>query len=765
MHGAAKSISMTIAAVFATFGVATSAEAQATAPPANAPLFAPSDGTVDIASRDASGHLVVRAHPLRERIVIDGRLSESMYSQFQPASDFVQVEPRYGEPATEQTELWVFFDDRAIYVGIRCFDSEPQRWSSLDMRRDAVGTAQGETVSVALDTFNDKRNGFTFGVNPNGGISDSAITNERDSNRDWNTIWETKTARFEGGWTVEMSIPFKSLRYSPGEQIWGINVRRSVRWKNEMSYLNPVPQGGQFSSYFGLYRFSSAASLVGVMAPPESRLFEVKPYGISSLKTDLEADAPFSNRAAASFGVDTKVGVTRGLTADLTYNTDFAQVEEDEQQANLTRFSLFFPEKREFFLEGQGIFAFGGATQRRTGNPGEVPIPFFSRRIGIDNSGRSVPILGGGRLTGRIGQYSIGLVNIQTRQDDLSGQPSTNFSVMRLRRDIFRRSNVGLIVVNRSANGAKLRGNQTYGLDGIFSFFENLNVNTYLARTQTPELRGNDASYRVQLEYNADRYGVILEDMMVGEHFNPETGYVRRTNIHRNIANLRFSPRPRSSKTIRKYEFSGGIDQFVRVSDGLLETRLIDGSFGIEFENSDRFGVQFLDNLEELTETFKVFGAVQIPGGKYQFRNVIADYTLGQQHPVSGMVSYEYGGFFSGTKHTLGFTRGRAEPVANLFVEPGVSLNWVDLPQGRFAAKVLTSRLIYTFTPRTFLGALVQYNSNSNTFSVNARLRWEYRPGSDLFVVYSDGRSTLERGFPQLQNRALTIKLTRFFRM
>ncbi|MEO5740443.1 MAG: DUF5916 domain-containing protein [Vicinamibacterales bacterium] len=756
---------VTLAAAALVGASAASAAAQAVPSPAAAPSRATTAAAIAMASRGTDGQLVVRAQRLRERLSIDGSLNESVYSAFEPVSDFVQAEPRYGEPATEQTQLWVFFDERAVYVGIRCLDSDPQQWSSIDMRRDTPGTSQGETVTVALDTFNDKRNGYSFGVNPNGGISDAAITNERDYNRDWNTIWETRTARFDGGWTVEMSIPFKSLRYSPGEQIWGINVRRAVRWKNEISYLNPVPQGGQFSALFGLFRFSSAASLVGVAAPPESRLFEVKPYAISSLKTDLEADAPFSNKAAASLGLDTKVGITRGLTADLTYNTDFAQVEEDEQQANLTRFSLFFPEKREFFLEGQGIFTFGGASQRRTGNPGEVPIPFFSRRIGIDDNGQPVPILGGGRLTGRVGPYSIGLVNIQTRQDDVSGQPSTNFAVLRLRRDILRRSNIGVIAVNRSAKGTRLQGNQTYGVDGLFSFFENLNINTYVARTQTPQRRGNDGSYRVQLEYNADRYGVILEDMMVGEDFNPETGYVRRKDIHRNVANLRFSPRPRASNTVRKYEFSGGVDQFARVSDGLLETRVIDGSFGIEFDNSDRLGVQLLDNLEQLTESFNVFGGVKIPGGRYQFRNLIADYTLGQQHPVSGMVSYEYGGFFAGTKHTLGFTRGRAEPMANLFVEPGVSLNWVDLPQGRFVAKVLTSRVIYTFTPRTFIGALVQYNSNSNTLSVNARLRWEYRQGSDLFVVYSDGRDTFERGLPKLQTRSFTVKLTRFFRL
>jgi hypothetical protein len=745
-------------------GLAVTSAADAQTPAAVRVDAAPPSAGNEMASRDTDGHLVVRAQRAPERLIIDGRLDEPVYMQYRPAGGFVQFEPRYNEPATEQTDVWVFFDDHAIYIALRCFDSHPEQWSSIDLRRDTPVTSQGETVSVALDTFNDQRNGFTFGVNPEGGINDSAITNERDSNRDWNTIWETRTARFDGGWSAEMSIPFKSIRYSQGEQIWGINVRRVVRWKNETSYLSQVPQGGQNAALFGLFRFSSAASLVGLVAPPASRLFEVKPYAISSVKTDLGADAPFSNKTNASLGVDAKVGLTRGLTADLTYNTDFAQVEEDEQQVNLTRFSLFFPEKREFFLEGQGIFAFGGATQRRTGNPGEVPIPFFSRRIGINDEGRLVPILGGGRVTGRVGQYSVGLVNIQTKEDHLSGQSSTNFSVVRARRDILRRSNVGFIFVNRSSNGARRSANQTYGADAIFSFFENLNVNTYVARTLTPELRGNDRSYRLQLEYNADTYGVILEDMEVGEHFNPEAGYVRRNNIHRNIGNVRFSPRPASSAIVRKYNFSGGIDQYVRATDGLLETRVTDGSFGIEFQNSDELSVQLLANVEELTENYEVFGGVEIPVGHYQFNSVFAEYELGPQHRVSGRASYEYGGFFGGTKHTVGFSRARAEPVANLFVEPGISLNWVDLPQGRFVAKVLTSRIVYTFTPRTFVSALVQYNSNNDTLGVNARLRWEYRPGSELFVVYSDGRDTVERGFPRLESRALTVKVTRFFR-
>ena len=756
---------------FTTIALA-AALALALAPAANAqsgadvaaPLLIAADNA--IGARDAEGRIVIRAQRLRERLVVDGTLDESFYQQFQPAGGFVQVEPTYGAPATEHTEVWVFFDDRAIYLGVRCFDSGMDRWASLDLRRDSPGFGQTESVSVGLDPFYDRRNGFIFGVNAEGGFSDSAITNERDSNRDWNTIWDVRVGRFDGGWTVEMEIPFKSLRYAPGEQVWGINVRRSVRWKNEMSYLSQVPHTGSNSPQQGLFRFSAAATLTGLIAPPESRLLEIKPYGISSVKTDLEADSPFANRASAGFGFDTKVGVTRGLVADFTYNTDFAQVEDDEQQANLTRFSLFFPEKREFFLEGQGIFAFGGFARRRTSNPGDIPLPFFSRRIGIDDgTKRAVPILGGGRLTGRAGAYSIGVVNIQTKEDRPSNQPSTNFAVVRVRRDILRRSNIGLIAVNRSANGSRRTGNQTFGIDGIFSFFQHLNVNTFLLRTHTPGLRDNANTHRVQLDYNADRYGLVLENMVIGKDFNPEVGYVRRVDIRRNMAQVRFSPRPQSSRIVRRYQYSASIDHFTRLSDGQLDTSAIEGTAGAEFQNSDVFTIQIINNAERLVEPYSVFRDIEIPAGRYDFTNLSAKYELGTQRPVSGEITFDSGGFYGGTRHSIGISQGLTEPFPNFMVEPGVSLNWVDIPQARFLDTVLTGRFVYMFDPRTFLSALLQYNSEGRTIGVNARFRWEYRPGSDLFVVYSDGRSTLDRGFPRLQNRTFTVKLTRFFRM
>jgi hypothetical protein len=299
----------------------------------------------------------------------------------------------------------------------------------------------------------------------------------------------------------------------------------------------------------------------------------------------------------------------------------------------------------------------------------------------------------------------------------------------------------------------------------VFSFFQNVNLNTYFAGTQTPELRGQNRSYRTQFEYNADRYGLVMEHMLIGKNFNPETGYLRRTDVRRNMAEARFSPRPETVKLVRKYEYSVAVDQYARVSDGLLETRVIDAVLGMEFDSSDRFALTLSDITEGLSEPYEVAEGVEIPIGEYRFKNLNARYDLGPQHFLSGDISYDFGGFFNGTKHTIAFSRARLEPVANLFVEPGLSLNWVDVPQAKFVAKVLNSRVTYTFTPRTFIGALVQFNSDEHALSINARFRWEYRPGSDLFVVYSDGRNTLQRGFPQLETRSITVKLTRFFRI
>ena len=500
---------------------------------------------------------------------------------------------------------------------------------------------------------------------------------------------------------------------------------------------------------------------------------EIKPYVISDLTTDTTATPPTDSVLDGDAGFDVKYAVTQGLTADFTYNTDFAQVEVDEQQVTLTRFSLFFPEKREFFLEGQGIFDFGGGRGFSGRGPGlrvggsgggasNTPILFFSRRIGLDE-GVPVPIEAGGRLTGKVGAFSIGLLDIRTGGAAAAGARPTNFGVVRIKRDILRRSAIGVLATHRSVALSGEGSNQLYGVDGTFAFYDNLNLNTYLARTETPGLDGDDSSYRGQLDYSSDRYGVQVERLVVDEHFNPEVGFLRRTDFQRNFASARFSPRPASIASVRKLTWEGSFD-YVTNGAGRVDTRIASGAFGVELENSDQFLFETSHNFEFLVDPFEIAADVTIPVGGYTFTDTRASYGFGSQRPLSGLISASHGSFFGGTRTSVDVSRGRVGLTPQLSVEPGLSINWVDVPTGSFTTTLVTSRATFTVNPRAFVSALLQYNSAAASLSTNIRLRWEYQPGSELFVVYTDQRDTLVPRFPDLENRALVVKVNRLFR-
>ncbi len=723
----------------------------------------------EVAARDGAGRVTVRAIRLDEPLTLDGQLDERVYHTVEPITDFIQQEPDEGAPATEQTEVWIMFDHDTIYIAARCWNSEPDRIIANEMKRDAFGMFGNETFAVVLDTFYDRRNGVAFITNALGGLFDTTITDEgRTYNMDWNAVWDVQSSRFEDGWNVEMAIPFKSLRYrSDSAQIWGINFERRVPWKNEASFLTPIPAALSFN---GMFQLSSAATLVDLEVPDSGTRIEIKPYAISDLTTDVNANPPLANVLGGDVGFDVKYGVTEALTADFTYNTDFAQVEVDEQQVDLTRFSLFFPEKREFFLEGQGIFDFGAGYRTDptvyyfSGElfPVQAPILFFSRRIGF-NDGRAVPILGGGRLTGKVGPYSVGVLDVQTDEDVGSGAVPTNFSVVRLKRDVLRRSSVGGMFTGRSVSTAGQGANYTYGVDANFSFYDNLNINAYLAGTDTPRRRGDDTSHQAKLDYNGDRWGVLFDHLDVGANFNPEIGFVRRDDLRRNFAKVRYSPRPHSIDAVRKFLWEGSVD-YITDGRGRLETRLQQALFGIEFENSDRFFAGVTDNYELLQQSFPIARDVTIPVGAYSFVNTRLVYALGQQRKVSGGVTFDHGGFFGGDKTSVGYMFGRVGLTPQLYLEPTVSVNWVTLPEGDFTSELVSTRATYTVSPRMFVAALLQFNSGADSLSTNIRLRWEYRPGSELFVVYTDERNTLTPRFPTLQNRAFVVKINRLFR-
>jgi len=622
-----------------------------------------------------------------------------------------------------------------------------------------------------FDTFYDRRSGFLFYTNPLGARADYSVVDEGGPNTDWNPVWESKTGRFDGGWTVEMAIPFKSLRYRSGaDQVWGIQLRRSVRRKNEWAYLTPVPQNLAGPQAFN--RISAGGTLVGLDLPAAGKNLELKPYATSRLTTDRTVVPPLHNDLTGDLGGDVKYGVTANLTADFTYNTDFAQVEIDEQQVNLTRFSVFFPEKRDFFLEGRGIFEFarGGITGAQFSpvvSTSIQPYLFYSRRIGL-NRNRIIPIDVGGRLTGKAGKYGVGVMNIQTGDDEASGTPPTNFSVIRIKRDILKRSSIGGMFTNRSKSVLLPGSNQAYGVDAAFSFFQNVGISTYWARTESPGLTDDTDSYQGLFDYGADRYGAHLEFLKVGDNFNPEVGFIARDNFKRAYGTARFSPRPKNSKVVRKYTWQVNEDYF-RNGQGQRETEITSGRFSVELNNSDVFTFDLTNDYELLLRPAPILG-ITVPVGSHEFLNTTTSYAFGAQRRVSGTVSLQAGEFYNGTLTAVGFSTARVSVMRQFSFEPTISLNRFETETSTVTTRLYRTRADYAFSPLMFASALLQYSSSDRAFSSNWRFRWEYRPGSELFVVYTDEHDTTGpllatpttvRG---LKNRGFVVKVNRLLR-
>ncbi len=746
----------------------------------------------EVVSRDQAGQVTVRAVRLADPLVIDGALEEPLYRDTPSVSDFVQSLPTEGATPTERTEAWVGFDDANVYVAARVWDSAPEEaWVANEMRRDAPSIQLNDQFGVFLDTYYDRRNGVGFIVNPLGGFIDLQIMNEEDANTDWNPVTEIRTGRFEGGWSVEMAIPFRSLRYQAGrDQVWGIQMRRSIVRRNEWNHLTLVSYAAVGNGTRGTMRVSSYGTLVGIQPPPPGRNLEIKPYAISGLRTDRSPGPELANEAHADLGLDVKYGITENLTADLTLNTDFAQVEVDEQQANLTRFNVFFPEKREFFLESQGIFEFGNGG-RGEGSPGgggppgsssvsssgrgrgarsvHAPTLFYSRRIGL-HDGAPVPIVGGGRVTGKVGSFDVGAVGIRTGAEGSVGADPATFTVVRLRRDLLARSNVGVLFEDRSTSvTAAAGGNRAYGADANFAFLENLQIFGYYARTETEGLGGRDDSYRSRVAWRGNIWSASVDHTMVGEDFNPEMGFLRRRGFRETNLFGRWSPRLESVPSIRRLSLAGRVMYLENERVGFVESRQQATRLEVEFENGDWLTVILTDVFERLSGLTRISGAV-IPAGSYPFRDAEVSYYLGPRRRVSGSVSVTRGSFYSGSVTALGLARGRIEVLPQLSLEPSIEMNWIDLPglqerSGQFDQHVLRTRATYSLGPRSFVSGLVQYNTESDTFGANVRLRWEWAPGSELFIVYTEDRDAdvLDR-WSELSARALVIKVNRLLR-
>ena len=727
----------------------------------------------NVMTRDANFKSTIRAIRLREPLRFDGRLDDEVYAQYPGFEGMLQAAPQYNQPSTERTEIWVMFDGENIYIAAKCWDSAPpEKWIANELRRDTNQMRQNDHFGVGFDTFYDRRSGYMFYANPIGGFSDYSVVDEGAPNTDWNPVWTARTGRFDGGWTLEMQFPFKSLRYTSGaDQVWGIQFRRSIRHKNEWTYWTPVPR--QMAGPQALNRVSAFGTVVGLDLPAAGRNIELKPYALGKMTTDRLTNPPSSNDRDGEVGGDLKYGVTANLTADLTVNTDFAQVEIDEQQVNLTRFNLFLPEKREFFLEGRGLFDFGRGGASGGGNPGggggssDTPYLFYTRRIGL-NRGRVVPIDVGGRLTGKVGAFGVGVMNIQAGDEPASASPGTNFTVVRVKRDILRRSAIGAMFTNRTKLTSNLPGdNRAFGVDAALGFYQNIAIGGYYARTETTGMSGDNESYLGRASWEPDRYGLTAEHLKVGRAFNPEVGFLRRTDFTRSYGSARFSPRPAASRLVRKYTSQVSYEYYENGA-GAVESRQASGRFNVEFNNSDTFNVEANANYDLLVTPFRPAGGVPIPIGGYHYNDAQISYGMGQQRRFSGSIGAQLGEYYNGTIKAITLSGARYAILKQFSIEPRLTLTRIDLPNGGFTTRQLGARTDYGFSPRMFASALLQYSSADRTFSSNVRFRWEYRPGSEFFVVWTDEQDThpLEprRGSIALRNRAFVVKMTRLFR-
>jgi hypothetical protein len=693
----------------------------------------------------------IRVLHITEPIKIDGHLDEPCWSQADLASGFRQQEPNEGEPASEKTEVRLLFDDKNLYVGVHAFDTEPSRINSRELVRDAT-FSNDDKVEILLDTYHDRRNAYRFAVNPHGTQQDALITDEgRDINLSWDAPWISAGQIDDTGWIVEIAIPLTTLRFTEGADTWGLNFARMIRRKNEETLWT------SWQRSFGLERVSQAGELVGVDEIKRRRLLEVKPYVSGGWRkgVPLIGEPGFDAGMHAKAGLEVaKIGITPSLTAEFTANPDFGQAEVDTQVVNLTRFSIFFPEKRDFFLENAGIFLFGRAEANQL---------FFTRRIGLTDDGAPVPIDYGAKITGKVGSFNIGFLQVQTRKLGQAlpfGVPGQQFTVARVKRDILERSYVGAMFVNRQ--GATSAGGTQYnrgaGIDTELNLTDHYQLKAFLMGTATPGVRSSFLSGRIDSRFENDlwRFITVYED--IGSNFNPEIGFIERKAIHQYFGQFAYKPRPQFIPHVLQMEFETQIEYYTDRSNNLA-TRQTELSWETLFKNSSDFFFRPIEYVRDvLTEPFEIRPGIIIPPGSYTFNRPRFSFTSDRSKHLVLTGRYKWGDFYNGKRDEI--TAGATfRPNEHLLFDFTNSFNSVRLPQGEFTTNLVAGRVNYNFSRKLLTSALLQLNSAARISAINLRLRYIYKPNSDLFVIYNQTTGVgLERPSYSFQ-----VKLTRDF--
>ena len=702
-----------------------------------------------------------RTHDSKEQIRVNAKFAEPVWHDVDSITDFRQREPLEGAPATERTVVKIVRDAGRLYIGVRAYDSEVRRIRSVQLRRDA-DLSSDDNVTVLIDSYRDRRGAFLFRTNPNGAMWDAQLIGLDNVNDNWNGIWEVATRRDSISWSAEFAIPLSTLRFNPGNDVIGLNIRRMIRRKNEEVLWR------SWGRSEGIDNLLYTGDIAGFGDMRSERPIELRPYVLGRFVApsyDANGERIDASNTAGKVGLDAKIALAPTLTSDLTLNTDFAQVEADQQVINLTRFPTFFPEKREFFLESSGVFDVG--TPQRTQL-------FYSRRIGLDSTGAPVPILAGARVYGKVSQWGIGLLDVRT-----GGAEQANDAVIRVGRDLLERSTIVGMLVNRSRPGA---GNESgAGLDVDFPLLVNgynVEPHFWLMGTRTGVAQGTPVAWRVSTDVPNDLIDAFVSLYSIDSGFNPTIGFVRRTGIWETTGHIDFQPRP-GVLGIRQLDLTP-IPSWDIITDrsGLLgrpstwqtadfESHVLAGTL----ESGDQFEINVRRELDAPSEPFEIFRGTTIEPGRYWWTTADVQYQTSTGRPLSGEVVISSGQFYGGHSTTaeLGATfRGGGHLIA----ASTYSVTTARLSGGGFTAAQATGRVEYTFNTRAGFLGFVQFNNESQRVDFNLRFHWIPTIGDDVYAVWNSGYTTdplvstrfpARRVFSRPLNGALILKAVHRF--
>ena len=677
-----------------------------------------------------------------ESITVDGRLDEAVWKRAVPADDFIQSDPRNGAPATEPTEVRIAYNRTALYMGVICFDDEPARLLRFQRRRDE-GLPSDDRFMWVIDPFLTSQNGYFFETNPSGLMADALLT-PAGQNRQWDGIWTLRVQRSEVGWIFEVEIPFSTLNFDPNGMSWGVNFQRTVRRKNEESLWYGWARNQ------GLQRLANSGLVQGMNDNVSQGIgLDIRPYGLMTSEASPAGGKPDLVNTG-KIGIDMFYSVTPGLRANFTVNTDFAQTDVDQRQVNLTQYSLFFPEKRTFFLEGASLFDFGTVPQVGGGGGGGFSrpadtslIPFFSRRIGLDANGNPQKVDYGVKAFGQIGRQDVGVLQVRTGLDsDFPGVPSEDFTVVRLKRRLLRQSYAGAMYTRRDGHAPGLETFQTVGADFLFatSTFQGsrqLSVGGFFMRTTNPLDTGRNSAYSLRIDYPNDRWNAGMSYRGLQENFNPAVGFISRNGYQRYSPYLNFSPRPSNNPFVRRLGFTADANLQTDMDNRYLSRIWNLTVLNVDLHSQDTYSFLVIPDYERLDRNFNIYSGVTLPSGReYNFVRYRLTFRTADRRVVALSPTVEWGDFYSGTRKQVATNvTVRARPGVIIYLSH--EWNRVNLPEGRFETRLYSVTPELQFNQWVSSVTTIQYDSISAVLGWQSRFRWILKPGNDLFVVYT----------------------------